>query len=374
MTQLLLQTLECIIGFFAFTNNTCLLLTYAFTRQLHSTRYMFIASLSIADLLMGFVMILRILPFIAQACIESHSTSHQLICALQVCLELTSGISSISSIMLIITDQYLYVIKPLKYINIVTKSRKKTALLIVWAVALAYGLLPLFFTDYQLMSDREGCDADILIPDIFFIVYIVFFNASLPLAAFIYYRIMTVVVRHKTIMLRQLNIGSTSPIKPQSPKGVKGSKFFLVCLIFYILWYPLVIALTLHLISGVPVIAVRITTTVAASNSAFNFVIYVYMRKEFKLAFLKLFCRCCQRSAESIVVVDERVPMSLSSTLMHAHQGSANAKVIQHSSQMHQTNCDSQGGKTLDESAVDYNTLTVTKVLQLSGITKIETH
>ncbi|GFN90952.1 D(2) dopamine receptor [Plakobranchus ocellatus] len=69
----------------------------------------------------------------------------------------------------------------------------------------------------------------------------------------------------------------------------------LVCGIFFMCWVPLQIVVIIYFTSGAPTIAISVTVSIAAINSALNMYVFLAMNRTFKIAFCTLFCRlpCC---------------------------------------------------------------------------------
>ncbi len=123
-------------GLVAVTGNLItLLVVYKYEELWESSTSRLVASLALADLFGG------VGPFCALArnikIFSTKTTMLNIICILNIFVNLVASIGNAYNILLITIDRYIYLTRPLKYFSIVTRDRVMVAILIGWTCVLS---------------------------------------------------------------------------------------------------------------------------------------------------------------------------------------------------------------------------------------------
>lgn len=268
-------------------NNSLMLIILARTPRLHTLHNAFMASLGVADLLMGIVLAIRNFKLMPQT--GTAFTKYDSICLLYVCMFFIIGIKSILGVLFVTLDRFIFIVHPLKYYQIITQKRIEILILISWFFSVALGGFPVFFHTFEQNTD---CDPVFVYPRVFFVFFIIFFLSSATSIGGMYIGIFVIVYRQRRVLHMELvrshfvRHGGLGKIV-SSPLRWEFITFFLVCIIFFVCWFPFVLTFAFYLIGFASKKMYRATMTMAALNSAINFFIFLAMKKDFRSAYLR---------------------------------------------------------------------------------------
>ncbi|XP_033114062.1 histamine H2 receptor-like [Anneissia japonica] len=254
--------------------------------SLHETQFTLLASLALVDLLTGIIGV----PMFMWACILRGSLYIENIddCELQYIPMKVFICTSFLHLLLITTDRYVSIIKPLRYAQIVTRARVYCAITASWILACSYGFIQLFWKSKQI----EG---------IFFCYQVnpqgvvvqryavlVIFPAAMFLMIIMYFRIFMKARKHINAIAAQNTVGTPTSVY-KNIKAAKTSALMVCCFIaayfpysskvFIILfgpqrsdiyWYDLMSSVLLYM------------------GSAVNPLIYMFRHRQFSSALRRL--------------------------------------------------------------------------------------
>ena len=128
------------ICFMTIGGNVLVLLAVFVNSHLRSTTNYFIVNLAIADLLLG----TAVLPFSASLEIVNYWAFGQIFCDIWAAVDVLCCTASIMSLCVISIDRYIGVTRPLQHSTIMTERRAFYIIILVWALAIAISVAPLF--------------------------------------------------------------------------------------------------------------------------------------------------------------------------------------------------------------------------------------
>ena len=183
-----------LIIFLTIAGNTLVCLAVLMNRKLRSVSNIFIVSLSLADLLVGtIVMIPAALSEIFQEWILAES-----FCSIWAGFDVMFSSASVLNVCLISLDRYIAVMSPLRYKVLVTHKRAIAMLAVAWGIAVLASFIPLqtglhnpdipSLTNLTLLSDVPQC---LFIPSLIYVIIASTVTILLPIiiALILYYRV-----------------------------------------------------------------------------------------------------------------------------------------------------------------------------------------
>ena len=128
------------LSFLVTVSNVFVLISLKNVKKLKYTTKMFICSLSIADLLVGCILI----PLRLNEVFYASWTRTVGWCQLAVSVNVLNLSASTFNLMAIITDRYIYLKSPLHYDHIVTRRRSAVVIATLWASIFVFSFVPIF--------------------------------------------------------------------------------------------------------------------------------------------------------------------------------------------------------------------------------------
>ncbi|XP_041364200.1 adenosine receptor A2a-like [Gigantopelta aegis] len=247
------------------------------TPNLKTLSNMYIVSLAVADFLTGCFIPLN-LSVMIQVSKELHFNE-------DFCLMLISGNLitvgvSVTSMILIAVDRYLYIVRPLHYATLMTTGRTRFLIAVSWVVSGSLNLVPIFHNNWD---PAVGCAFFQTINEDFLMYYVcLYFWTGSTISAILYGTIFRVAWRqHKTVtaLYGKPAYGSLTKANWQRLK-----LFFVVFGIYFVCWLPLTMAFILGRFFPVPRSVSHVTITLIYVNSSANCFVYALMNREFKQA------------------------------------------------------------------------------------------
>ncbi|NXK66745.1 AA3R protein, partial [Sylvietta virens] len=273
---------ECLVALFATLGNLLVMRAVRLNAALQSTTLYFIASLALADVAVGLLVVpLAVVVSLGMA-VPAHS------CLFMCCLMLVFTNASILSLLAIAIDRYLRVKLPTRYKIITTERRVWWALGLCWSLSLLGGLVPMF--GWNKADPRSfsppGCRF-ISVMRMDYLVYFSFFTWTLvPLLIMcaLYAEIFYIIHRK---LSQGTSVRGAGAFYGQEFKTAKS--LALVLFLFAISWLPLCI---INCVSyfypepQIPPYLMYLAIVLSHANSAMNPIVYAFKIKKFKTTYL----------------------------------------------------------------------------------------
>ncbi|XP_068686079.1 histamine H2 receptor-like [Montipora foliosa] len=257
----------------ALLGNTLVCVAFYRSTNLHSVTNIFIVSLAITDILVAAVSIPMWLVIQNTECINSPNTCDPVMLAFWRCLDILFSTASIMNLCAISCDRCIAITSPLRYAQIITKTRAIITLIFLWSYSILISAINL----------RGGMYYPVL-------VFVVSFLLPLTVMCYSYSRIFVAAVRQ----LRRIQ-----PIRQAFyyKREIKAAKTLAMVMgVFIACWTPFfVINILVRFSKGLyvqPIMTLAIKL-LHYGNSALNPVIYSSTNRDFRNKILSVLpCRC----------------------------------------------------------------------------------
>ncbi|XP_041352918.1 adenosine receptor A1-like [Gigantopelta aegis] len=275
--------------------NTLILIAVYFEHKLHTIPNAFIASLAVADLLVGLVTIpLYVVFYLKLPNVEKN----KYLCLFRTSMALYSCGSSLLNLLLMSFDRYLAVIYPLRYHALMTPKRAKNALIVLWVFITVVSFVPL--TGWNAWKDGSVCDlyAVLAREHIYFSVHFLVL-CCLTLTTILYSRIFYVAHSHRKQIQASSKLNAAATRRRE--REFKSAKVMsLILLLFVLFWLPYLTCGILKIFKSLTWDVVEVSKSFALclslSNSMVNPIVYSLLKKDFRKVFqnfLFSWFRCC---------------------------------------------------------------------------------
>ncbi|XP_016352213.1 adenosine receptor A3-like [Sinocyclocheilus anshuiensis] len=313
--EVIYTSLEVLIAVGCCLGNMLVIWAVWSCRALSQTTFCFVASLAMADLLVGAVAV----PFAVVVDGRLKTSFH--CCLFISCVVIVLTQASVHSLLAIAVDRYLRVYNPLRYRGAVKKKHLWTAVTICWLSAFILGLIPMLGWHKKDTTTTENSTITCHFITVIHMSYMVNFNF---LAC-----ILTPTIIMMVLYLLLFNMISKQLRKGVGIRAVESSFYHkerrlanslaLVLVLFAVCWLPLHIMNTLdyYMIVKVPPVAFHIGILLSHANSAINPIVYAFKVPKIKMAYKSILMKLTsseQKGDQSSQTLDNNASSNSNST------------------------------------------------------------
>ncbi|XP_062853236.1 adenosine receptor A1 [Trichomycterus rosablanca] len=260
---------------------------------LNQPTFCFIASLAMADLLVGTVGV----PLSVLVDVKVETSFHA--CLFFCCVLIIPQVASVAFLLAIAVDRCLRVCIPLTYKSTVTKRMSWIAVASCWFTAAMLGFIPLFGwhkswdNSTHVNSSTFECSFLAVISESY-LVKCIFFSSLLPALAVILALYWYIFLTTRRQLRANVGVASESRTYYHKEYHLAGS-LLLVLILFAVCWLPLYLMHTINFYGGnvVPPFITDICVLLSHANSAVNPILYSFKIPKIKVAYRKLWYRLC---------------------------------------------------------------------------------
>ncbi|XP_022097143.1 adenosine receptor A2b-like [Acanthaster planci] len=270
--------------------NTLVILSVLLERRLRTPTNAFIASLAVADLMVGIIVI----PIDIAFGLGYATDIQPLSCLASSNVLTTMIIVSILHLTVIAYDRYLAITDPLSYVMKMSRIRIILLIAIAWVTAVSLSVMPLLGWNNLQHFSHGYCDLLFIHASSYrFFSVSVSVICPLNLMLFFYFKMFRVAKRHMNRIAAQ---EATTARRPTLRRDVKAAKTVAMILGFFLAaWTPASLISVLDTFIKVDanleekLLIYELTFFhIAFTNSMVNPVIYAFRNKEFRHSFMKL--------------------------------------------------------------------------------------
>ncbi|CAH1777560.1 unnamed protein product, partial [Owenia fusiformis] len=242
VTEMIIQTvLEFFIALVICLSNIVVLLAVWHQRSLHTVTNMFIVSLSISDLWMGFLAspLAIIENYIIPLIYGSH-VQNKWLCAFKLFSLTTSAGGSLSSLFGIAVDRYIAVMRPMKYHTMMTRTRANVFICFMWLIVFSTSVL-IFNPNVLMFEPQDLCQIDEVLNETHENSLKVFVALNFVSTSSLHVIVSLVALKHQKRITAELAVFNNN-MAVAYRKGNRITKtIFLVMVVFVLFWLPWVI-------------------------------------------------------------------------------------------------------------------------------------
>lgn len=287
-------TIEAVFGVLSVLGNGLVLWAIYINRRLRTVTNMFIASLAVADLMVGIV----VAPSVALTFLGLPENFYGCVFLNSLVILLTQG--SIFGLLAIAIERFIAIKSPFTYIEHFTHKTAMIIITISWMAAILIGLIPLF--GWNLGHKVPFTCSFTSVIDMKFMVYFNFF-ACILLPLFImfgFYSYIFKIIRQQMKHMVGQHLMKTVRGHHRTRRflrDIKAAKSLaIVIILFAVCWLPVHILNTLTLLCpencSAPYELLLATIILSHANSAVNPFLYAYGNSKFRTTFKNIFgCR-----------------------------------------------------------------------------------
>ncbi|XP_077020101.1 adenosine receptor A2b [Tamandua tetradactyla] len=294
--------LELTIAALSVAGNVLVCAAVGTSNALQTPTNYFLVSLAAADVAVGLFAIPFAITISLGFCTDFHS------CLFLACFVLVLTQSSIFSLLAVAVDRYLAIRVPLRYKSLVTGTRARSVIAVLWVLAFGIGLTPFLGWNSRdsaknCTEPREGttngsfCLVTCLFENVVPMSYMVYFNffgcVLPPLLIMLVIYIKIFMVACKQLQRSELMDHSRTTLQ----REIHAAKSLAMIVgIFALCWLPVhaINCFTLFQpaqAKGKPIWAMNVAILLSHANSVVNPIVYAYRNPDFRYTFHKIISR-----------------------------------------------------------------------------------
>ena len=261
-------------------------------RKLRTSLNMFVASLAVSDMLVGFP---TIPVYVIYYSIGDVLKNFKYLCLFRYLLVVLSMSGSIISLTFMSFDRYVAIVHPLHYPTMMTKRRVRFLLLGMWTYGVVFSILP--SAGVNVWQRGMACEFFHVLPKWYTFFTVPFIMATCLFLSLVTYVVVFRVAKKHQARMKRLNVNSARKQENnprQMQKDTRNAKVMaFVLLLFVIFWFPFLATSLLKFLpfsQDVFEIAKNFALTLAMTNSMCNPVVYCWLKEDFRRAFKMLLC------------------------------------------------------------------------------------
>ncbi|XP_056157778.1 adenosine receptor A1-like [Lampris incognitus] len=319
--EVVYTSLEVLIAVCCCTGNTFVIWAVWYSKSLRQPTFCFMASLAVADVLVGFVAI----PLAVMVDGRVQTSFH--FCLFISCIVILLTLASVLSLLAIAVDRYLRVFFPLWYKRTANMNHSWLVISLCWSIAIVLSFIPMLGWHNQATLTRSlsvnpstiVCQFIAVIP----MSYLVYFNFLL--CTLIPLLVMAVLYCHIFWTIRgNLREKPGNVAESQSNAYLKkekrlASSLSLVLALFAFCWIPLHImncCVYFGRPSSIPQTAFYVGILLSHANSAVNPIVYAFKIHKIKSAYLRIWtqhiiCREDQQRTQTSQTTDNNASVNI---------------------------------------------------------------
>ncbi|XP_054073866.1 histamine H2 receptor [Rissa tridactyla] len=275
--------------------NIIVCLAVTLDRRLRSLTNCIIVSLAITDLLLG----LLVLPFSALYELTREWPFGSTLCNIYTSLDVMLCTASILNLFMISLDRYFAVTTPLRYSQVVTRSRVTVGLVVIWTVSLMVSFLPIHLgwntngtaVQNTVPSCNKECTLEVN-PVYGLVDALLTFYIPLVIMCITYYQILKIAREQAKRINHAWCCSSNTPMPPMVKEHKATVTLAVVLGAFVVCWFPYFTVFTYrgmwgdNTVKGTPIMS--IVLWLGYANSALNPILYGTLNRDFRVAYQHL--------------------------------------------------------------------------------------
>lgn len=273
---------------FIVVGNLLVLVSVLTYKRLQTITNMFVASLAVADLMVGLITIPMYAVFDMQI---GNVIYNKYLCLLRYAFVIDTCGSSVFNLTFVTAERYFAIFYPLRYRSLVTAHRARLVIALLWTYMTLLSLLPIF--GWNTWRAGMTCDFYYALPFPYILISTFLLVASSVLLSItMYIRILVLAQKHrKDIRKNQTRLNDADDKKFKNDTDtvkIMAIVFFL----FALFWLPYLLVAPMKYISALEPDLMEVIKnfclSLAMSNSLVNPIVYCGMRKDFRVAFKRI--------------------------------------------------------------------------------------
>lgn len=294
--------------------NSLTLFIISFNRQMRTVPNMFVASLALTDLLLGFI---SASPVGISTLAASQWPFHDTACQYQGYMAVTLALTSTQLLALMAVNRYFRIVSPAKYRRYFTRKRTTIMILVLWFYCI-WAPLPYLLSGHKMVFHPSKFFCYLQIDSGPFTAFMVTVYIGLPTCVifYCYLRIFQTVSSHNTNF--QTSGVASHTVNVEEIKITR--TLFVIVVSFNLCWTPVLVIDIVDTIRGTWTFPREVYVAysfLATISSALNPIIYGVLNKNFKKKYRKILCcsYCCKQSLVEPFIPPEKGPSSVETPL-----------------------------------------------------------
>ena len=291
VTLVLRATLQIFMMALIIFSNTLVVLAIRRTPSLQTITNQFVLSLAVADLIMG-----AIVPINTLYVLFPHWNEYASACIFRVVTVMFGSCGSTNSLLLVAIDRHQAIVFPFSYVQRMTTSCVKVALVTAWTIALLSTTVPVYYNRFNAaVAKQEGCYFHTLLHINSVGMYFAYFSTALLLVMLLYGHIFTIAFKQlREIHSLQTTCPRHTTLLNFSREARTTKTLCIVFGAFLFSWAPFFLVsllLSLGVQGDITDTFYQISVPIFLTNSCMNPAIYAWRNRHFRTAFRRLITR-----------------------------------------------------------------------------------